>query len=456
MPRTLGTESFLGVLWRRKWIIVATVVFFVVAAAVIAKTVSKVYESSAQLLIVQNTQNQGFDAVQAAQVSARTYGNLFTSPNVAALASRQLGGTPTRDALVAKVAAAPVPETQLLKVTLQDTDPQEAKRLADVYTRAFVAYVRTRLSPSTRVSVSLADPPSVPDSPIKPRPSLYVLIAALVGLGLGTALAFLRDRLDSRLRTSEDFAADFGLPVLARLPRRGRGDLDQQAFSEAFRLMRTNLQFIEVDRPLRTIAFTSFDSGEGKSTVVSQLALAIASSGGDALVVEADVRRPSQQAHFLPDEAAPLQPGFTTFIVGTVELDDVVHTTRYPSVNLIPAGPQVPSLSGLMQSERGRQIVDRVADLGQLALFDLPPLSAGADAATIAARTDAVVLVIDLEQATRGNVREALRQLEGVRANVIGFVLNRDRAIRTVAYGYGPEPDASESGPSGSRRRARR
>lgn len=451
----MATESFLPALWRRKWIVVATVVIFAVATAGISKTLPKVYETSAQLLIVQSSQNQTFDAVQAAQVSARTYGNLFTSPNIAALASRRLGGTPTRDDLAAKVTAEPVPETQLLQISLQDSDPQRAKRLADVYTRTFLDYVRARLAKATRVSVSLADPPSVPDTPIKPKPTLYVLIAILIGLGVGAALAILRDRIDLRLRTSEQVEAEAGIPVLARLPRRGRSADDQYAFAEAFRLLRTNLQFVQPDDPLRSLSVTSLDSAEGKSTVVCYLAVAIASSGDEAIAVEADIKRPALQAFLAPDAAEVLEPGLTTLIVGTAEIDDVIHPTRYPSVELIPAGPLVPSLSGLLQSDRGRAVVAAISTRGPLALFDLPPLSASADAATLGARTDGVVLVVDLETATRAGIREALRQLNGVRANVIGLVINRDRAVRTATYGYEADSGGETKRPTGVRTLAR-
>lgn len=457
MRPSVHTDSVLPMLWRRKWIIVATVLLFAAVTGIISKTLPKEYETSSELLIVQQGDNQTFDAVQAAQVSARTYGNILTSPNIARLVKAQIDSPLTVDELARRVTAEPVPETQLLRVTITDGDPQRAKRLADVYSTIFVDYVKRRLTPSTRVSVSLADVASVPESPVRPKPTLYVLLATLVGLGIGLALAVLRDRLDQRMRSPDQIEAEFNLPVLARLPRRGRTDIDQQAFTEAFRLMRTNLQFMRSDRPMRSIAVTSYDSGEGKSTTVINLSIAVASSGGRVLAVESDIKRPALQAAFAPEENAPLQPGLTTFIVGTAELEEAIHATRYPSVDLLPAGPQVPSLSGLLQSERGREVVARVAERSQLALFDLPPLNAGADAATLAARTDGTILVVDLERATRSGIREALRQLDGVRANVIGLVVNRDRSLSTVAYGYGTEVETNgRSGRSRSAARARR
>ncbi len=429
-------ESLLPILWRRRWIVLATVLVFVAAAVAVAKSVSKSYVTSADLLIIQKGTNQSFDAVQAAQVSARTYGAIITSPTIAQLVADNLKGQYTRDQLAAKVTADPVPETQLLRITVSDHVPEEAKRLADVYTQTFVRYVQTRLFPSTNVAVSVAAVPSVPDSPTKPKPKLYVLVALMLGLGFGIGLAMLRERLDARVRSPERIAAEVGLPILARLPPGGRGGPDRQMLTEALRLARASLQPASGEAPLRSVAITSWAPGEGKSTTVTHLALAVASAGGEVLAVEADFRRPGLQGFFLSAPQAPTEPGFTSFVVGSADQRSVTRGTRYPSVSLIPAGPQVPSLSGLLQSDRGQQLVQDLALAADFTLFDLPPLTAGADAATVAGATDGVILVIDLEQATRASVQESVRQLTAVRANLVGLVFNRDPTIETISYEY--------------------
>ena len=436
MTSDVANDSLISSLWRRKWIVLATVLLFAGVAAVISKSLPKEYETSLELLIVQEGDDQNFDAVQAAQVSARTYGNIVTSPNVAGLVLARTELPFSASELTDKISAEPIPETQLLQVTLTDGDARRVKRIGDVYADTFVEYVRRNLTPATGVSVSIADRAAVPQGPVRPKPTLYVLLASLIGAGVGIALALLRDRSDARLRSAEQIESEFNVPIIARITSKGRKDLDQQAFTEAFRSMRSNLQFMHYAQPVRTIAFTSANPGEGKSTTVGELALALGSSGGQALAVEADVRRPSLQPMLIPDEPRPLQPGLTTFIVGSRELDDVVYETRVPSVSLVPAGPGVPTLSGLLQSERGSQVVARLAARAPLVLFDLPPLSAGADAITVVARTDAVILVIDLETATRASIGDSLRQLEAVRANVLGFVINRDPDVNTVPYGY--------------------
>lgn len=441
----MSSESFPSVVWRRKWIVLATMLLLAGATYAYATTQAKVYETSATLLIAQPSEVQSFDAVQTAQVAARTYGDVLTSPNIAAAVSQELGGEPNGETLESAVSAEPVPETQLLRLTVEANDPEQAKRIADTYAEVFTAHVRRELTPVTKVTVTVADAATVPRAAARPKPKLYAALALVLGFALGLALAALRERLDRRLRTVEDLEALVDAPVLARIPRRSRGESSTASFTEAFRVLRTNLQFALPDGVLRTIAVTSQDPVEGKSTTVSQLARVSAGAGNEVLVVEADLKRPSQQAFFRPDATARLAPGLTTFIVGGAPLAKCIHQTGIPGVGLVPSGPPVPSLSGLLESARGREVLDDLAGAADLVLFDCPPLTVGADAATIAGRVDGVVLVVDMERATRDTVREALRQLQGVRAQLLGVVANRDSDVDDRAYGYGenvPAPRA--------------
>jgi capsular exopolysaccharide synthesis family protein len=440
--RSMTSDSFLTVVWRRKWIVLGTML--VLGAVTFAYTSSqdKVYEASAKLLISEPKDSQSFDAVQASQVAARTYGDVLTSPNIADKVSEALGGKPAGDDLVKNVVAEPIAETQLLKITISAGDPKEAKRIADTYASVFTDYVKTTLTPVTKTQITVADAAAVPEQAAKPKPKLYTALALVLGLALGLALAALRERFDHRIRSVDELERAVDLPVLTRVPRRGRGEVAASAFTEAFRVLRTNLQFAHRDGPLRTVAVTSLMPVEGKSTTVSQLARVSGTGGSQVIVVEADMKRPSQQSFFRPDATSPLTPGLTTFIVGGASLEDCVHSTGMATVGLIPAGPQVPSLSGLLESARGREVLDDLATAADLVLFDCPPLSVGADAATIAGRVDGVVLVIDMENATTDGVREALRQLQAVRAHVLGIVANRDPQVDEHAYGYGEQAPA--------------
>jgi len=425
-------ETPLRVIWRHRWIVLATFLIFAVGTAIVSKALPKVYATSSTLVVSQSTDSATFDAVQAAQVTARSYADLIASPNIATQVARRLGTT--RDEVQAATSFEPKAETQLLKITAEDREPARAKAIADAYADVFVAYAAERLATTTKATVSLADAAPLPDRAARPKPTLYVALASILGLALGLALALLRERLDLRLRSPEDIERRFGLPVLARVPRRRRSESSALAFEEAFRVLRTNLQFATPDRPLQTIVVTSAGEGEGKTTVTSRLGAASGEIGAHVLLVDGDLRRPALQQAVMPDRLDPLRPGLSNYLLGGVSLLEVVHPSGRPGVELLPAGPLPPSLADLLESARGRGLIGGLRQCADLVLMDCPPLNVGADASVLAGRVDGVILVVDLEASTEQDIRQALRQLRAVRANVLGMVINRDRSAESRYY----------------------
>jgi succinoglycan biosynthesis transport protein ExoP len=435
-------STYLEVVWRRKLIIAAVTLLFGAVTAVVSKTLPPVYSTSSSLLVAQSGDTQTFDAVQAAQVVARTYSDLLESPNVARLVARRLGPSVTTGSVERAVSIEPVPETQLIRINAEDRNPRRAKAISDAYAAVFVARSQSLLG-TVKATVLLADSAPLPGQPARPKPVLYTLLGAILGLFAGLGLAFLRERYDIRLRTLDDIESMFDIAVLTRVPRRGKSASSISAFSEAFRVLRTNLQFASPHGTPRTIAVTSTNESEGKTTTVAQLALATSATGVKVVVVEADVHRPELQELFASTDDGPLRPGLSNYFLGGASLDEIIHPTTLPTIKLVPSGPAVPSLSGLLESRRGFPAIEHLAGSGDLVLFDCPPLNLGADPATVAARVDGVILVVDLESATEKGVRNALRRLEAVRATVLGFVLNRDRTVEGLDY-YGYQLDESK------------
>lgn len=449
----MNNESPLTVILRRKWVVIGTFLVVVATAAVLTQTLEKVYSTDSTLLVALPSNDQTFDTVQAGQAIARSYADIIESPNIAQRVADQLGDADGAQVLSA-TSFESIPETQLIKITAEDPSPARAKQIADTYAEVFTAYARTTLSNTTEARVSLADPAPLPAGPARPKPLLYVLIACVLGLALGLALAFLTHRLDHRLRTSEDVEDQFDLPLLARIPRRRRSEQAMTAFTEAYRVLRTNLQFSREANsgPLRSIAVTSGNAGEGKTTTAANLALAFAEAGRRVIVVEGDFRRPALQAELLGEGTESLRPGLSNYLVEAANLDDIVHSTGRPFVSLVPAGPLPPSPSALLDSSRGRTLVEAFADRADIILIDSPPLSIGADASVISQWVDGVMVVLDLNTSTDRSVRGALRQLEAVQAPVIGLLLNRDRTLETESYEYyaptNKQPAARERSPA--------
>lgn len=428
-------RSTLGILWHRRWVVVATFAIFVVLAGVISKVLPKVYSATSTLVVVQKENVATFDAVQAAQVTARTYSEIVGAPVIAARVAHQLGGGQTTGSVGSAVSVSPVTETQLLKITAQDRSPRKAQVLANTYASAVIEYIHQYLGPTVGANVALASSATRPTSPARPRPTLYVLVAAILGLFFGVGGAFLLERLDTRLRTADEVRDRFNELILARMPRRGRTETSLNAFNEAFGLLRTNLHFASPDRAAKVIAVTSAREGEGKTTCVAQMAMAMAEIDSRVVIVDADFRRPMLQRVIMPDRLEPLTPGLSNHLLDDRPVAEIVHSTDTPGVELVPTGPLPASPAAFLESHRVQPALQELAEDVDLVLIDCPPLSAGADAAILAGRVDGVIIVVDLDRCDERALREVLRQLRTVHASVLGFVLNRDRAVE-FAYDY--------------------
>ena len=442
-------ESPLAVIWRRKLIILSTFLLVVGSTAVLSKTLEKIYSTSSKLLVALQSDTQTFNTVQASQAIARSYAVVIDSPNIANLVAADLGGGTRGKDVRGATSFETIPQTQLLKITAEDPDPRRAQQIADAYATVFRDHAEANLSENTQATIAIADSAPLPSTPSRPRPTLYVMVAAILGLALGLVLAFLRERLDRRLRSSEDVEASFDVPVLGRIPRRGRSETSVAAFREASRILRTNLQFASPGGPLRSIAITSGREGEGKTTTVAQLAVASAEIGLRVIVVEGDLRRPALQKELMPDHPEPLRPGLSNYLVEAASLHDIIYPTGRPGIYFVPAGPLPPSPSALLESRRARTAVREIAGEADLVLVDCPPLNIGADASVVAGWVDGVIIVVDLQTSTDQSVRGALRQLEAVQGPTLGLVLNRDRGADVSRYDYyGPvdgQPDRARA-----------
>jgi capsular exopolysaccharide synthesis family protein len=432
----MGTNSSLAVIARRKWTILATVIVAMLSAVGASQLVDDVYSTESTLLVALRSDTQSFDTVQASQAIARSYTDIIDSPNIAEQVARELGGGTTAQEVEDAMIFEAIPETQLVKIRAEAPTGERAKEIADAYAQVFIQYAQDNLAETTQATTTLADSAPIPSAPARPRPRLYVAVAGILGLALGLGLAFLRERLDRRLRTLEDVETQFDVPVLARIPRRGRSQYSQTAFQEASRLLRTNLQFASPEGRPRSIAVTSAREGEGKTTIAASLAAASAEVGLSVLAVEADMRRPGLQRMLMPGTPEPIYPGLSNYLVEASTLEDSIFPTERTGIRIMPAGPIPPSPSALLESRRARTAIEQFASEADLTIVDCPPLNIGADASVIADRVDGVIMVVDLQVSTENSVRQALRQLEAVRAQLLGIVVNRDKDATPSTYDY--------------------
>jgi polysaccharide biosynthesis transport protein len=308
----------------------------------------------------------------------------------------------------------------------------------------------------------LIQPPAVPTSPASPRHLLNVGLGAFVGLVLAMAVAFVRDRSDDRLRGREDLAERLDRPVLATIPKLSRWkrrpgrlgwrrrnplapvflDEPASAAAEAYRTLRTRVARLAAQLDINSIMVVSPDVGEGKSTTAANLAIALAESGSDVLLVSADLRRPRVHQFF----GLPNKSGLANILVdGAPDGPPADGLQSHTAVELwsvgvhlwaILSGPHVGNASSLMDSYAMKEFLKEQRDLFDFVILDCAPALVVADSLALAPLVDAVLVVADAKETRRTAVSQLREQLEHVGGKTIGAVLNRAPKSHLTSSSY--------------------
>lgn len=282
-----------------------------------------------------------------------------------------------------------------------------------------------------------------PGSPYSPNHIANGLRAMVIGLALGIGMAFLRERLDDRLRGRHDLEAAIGFPVLATVPRFPTANKKAQEIvvisqprglaSEAYRSLRTGLQFLSGQKHIKSLLLTSPSEGEGKTVTTVNLAVAFAQSGRRVILVSADLRRPSLETYFDFGN----EKGVTSWL--SAEHQDpwgLARESGIANLLIVPTGPVPPNPAELLASPRLTQLIDVLEMNSDLVIVDSPPVLAVADAAILATHVDATVLVVDSQSTHRSAAVLAAEELQRIGAGLIGAVLNMFDPVGTPYHQY--------------------
>jgi len=355
---------------------------------------------------------------------------------------------------------------------------REAETNKELYDGLLQRLKEASVSAGLRASnIRVVDEAEVPIVPAKPRKVFNLALALLAGLVLGIGMAFFQEYLDNTLKTPEDVQRFLGLPALGVIPAansngKGRlpygygygygnqpgsqkslpeasgaegeekvgaklhpeliGALGNSPQMEAYRSLRTSVLLSTSGRPPRIILVTSGHPGEGKTTTVVNLAVALGQLGSRVLAVDSDMRRP-RIGTLLKVPATPA--GLSTFLTGQFDLDDVVTPTQIPNLFVVPCGPIPPNPAELLSSQSMRAFLEQAPQKFDYVVLDSPPVLHVADARILAAQVEAVILVAHGAVTPREAVKHAKQHLQQVNGNLIGLVLN-NVDFSSVGYDY--------------------
>ncbi|HET8524682.1 MAG TPA: polysaccharide biosynthesis tyrosine autokinase [Thermomicrobiales bacterium] len=485
------------------------------------------YAATATLLINPAPAVAGGDlnAINAGQRLAATYQQLVVTEPVLLPVIARLGLPDDAEALKQKVSAVAARDTQLLRISASDTDPQAAANVANTVADQFAVFIQEQalasVSPSrstlqglindterqltdvraqideleangdadaakvdplhARASqleqsyadllvqaqtmdldaaamqsrVSVAVPATVPTKPYAPRILFSAVVAAFAGIVLAIGVVGVREYLDNTVKPDAAFARHVGAPLLSTIQQASkmRPGHDQvymatrprSPAAEAIRLLRANLEFAAAAQEITALAVTSAGAGEGKSTVTANLGLAMAQAGFSTVIIDADLRRPSQHAIW----NVANDQGLTTLLAQRN------HTGQWgvavdlgPNLTLIPSGPVPPNPAELLGLDRFRTLLNEVRQVADVIVIDSPPVLAVSDPLVIARNADAVVVIARTARTRIDALRQTLATLAQGDVRVAGVVLNQNprqdgaASYATGYYGRTDEPGA--------------
>lgn len=435
----------------KRWVlIVGILVLTTGAAGGAAWLTSPTYQAQAQLFVSTSSgvENNNQQLLQGGTFSAdrvKSYALLATSPQVLDQVIADLALSTTAGGLAAGIEARAPAETVLINITVQDGSPDVAAAVANAVGDRLAALIQQLETPLgggvSPVRATVVKQAATPTLPVAPKLGIYLAVGALAGLLLGIAIAVLLENLDTSVKTSTDIAKVIDLPVLATVVRDPsaakdpiiRGD-GKSGRGEAYRQLRTNIQFASVDEKPRTIVITSALAGEGKSSVAGNLAMTLSQVGMRVCLIDGDLRRPSVADYFgLVGEA-----GLTTVLIGRAELADVLQPIA-PGLVAITSGAIPPNPSELLASDRTAALLRELAATYDIVIIDAPPILPVADAAVLAGAADAVLYVVRVGKTSKHQLEVAVRGLKQVNARILGVVLNMapSKGARGNYYGYG-------------------
>jgi len=461
---------------RKSWVLIVLLTLVAVGAAS-TYSILQTPEYSATAKVFVSTQSTGStsELVQGSSFTVqrvKTYSDLVNTPIVLLPVIGSLNLEVTSDALAKKVAASAPLDTSIIGVTVTDTNPVRAAETANAISESLtnvVADIETPAGPDAVSPVKLtpAQQATVPSVPVSPNVPLNIALGALVGLALGVGIAVLRETLETRIRNQRDVEQVTDTPILGGIVFDSKAQerplivhVDPRSpRAESFRTLRSNLQYLDVERTDRAFVVTSSIEAEGKSTTGANLAIALADSGSRVLLVDADLRRP-KIADYMGIEGAV---GLTDVLIGKAELKDVIQPWGRAQLFVLPAGHIPPNPSELLGSARMTHIIAEFNRAFDVVIFDSPPLLPVTDAAVLAKNVGGAIIVVAAGRTHKNQLQGALAALSNVGASVSGLVLTMLPTKGPDAYGYGNygygygygsdlETEVEAKGKGGSRR----
>ena len=435
----------------KNWILIAVCALLGVAvAAGYSLMVTPKYQASTELYVSVRAGDTGAttDLVQGtsfARQAVTSYVSVVNSASVLDRVIDDLNLHTTSEQLATKVSADSPLNTVLIDITVTDTDPEQAAKIANSIGQNTSYVVTNKLEKpaggTSLVNVQTIQPAVTPTKPSSPNVPLNIILGLLIGLAVGVAVSLLRSILDTRIHSSHDIEAVTDRPILGAIsydPAAKKRPLIVHADprnprAESFRSLRTNLQFVNIGNGPRSYVITSSIPGEGKSTTAANLAISLAETGARVALIDGDLRLP-KVAEYLGIEGAV---GLTDVLIGRTPLVDVMQKWGRGELYVLPAGRIPPNPSELLGSNAMSKLLNTLTSEFDYVLVDTPPLLLVTDAAVVSKLTGGAIITAASGITKKNELAAAVRSLDHIGSRLVGIVVTMLPTKGPDSYGYG-------------------
>lgn len=313
-------------------------------------------------------------------------------------------------------------------------------RLRETHARLLQSYEDIRVAEASSLNNLVIDEQArVSNTPIRPRTVTNTLLAGVVGLMLALGVVFLIEYLDDTIRDPDSLAQATGLSTIGLIAKQAARDnvenlvmvaQPRSANAEAYRQVRTNVQYVGVSRALSTILVTSPNAGEGKTTTAANLAVALAQAGSQVILVDSDMRRPTLHHKF----GLPNQTGLTSLLLSKENSADFIQATDVANLRLITSGPLPPNPAEMLHSERMKQLLTWLQETADFVVLDSPPVLAVTDSVLLSQLASTTLIVVEAGKTRHQSLALAIQQIEAVEGHIAGLLINKIDPRRSGYY----------------------
>ena len=400
---------------------------------VLVFTIPPIYQASTILMVNQaNTDAINLNDIMTSERLAKTYAEIITKRSILSDVISQLGLTVDYEELSKKVEVQLIRDTQLISLSVKDKNPNQAAQIADAIAQEFsqevIALQGDRQNYNTIAIVEKAAPPQKAHSPQK---TLSISLSFILSLLTITSITFLIEYLDDTFKDEFDIKEFLKLPHLGTISyikehQRRHGNLAtlsdfHNPCVEAFREIRTNIQFSQPEKGTKSFLITSASPGEGKSQITANLAVVMAQAGYKTILIDADLHRPSQHEIFQVENSLGL-----TDILTTKDMPQIPwQETKVSGLSLITSGSFLPNPSEWLGSTKMYDLIEKLkGEKFHTLIFDTPPIGFVTDAAILSSMVDGTILVIETGKTNRTEALKAIEAIQKVGGEIIGTILN--------------------------------